>query len=101
MPNRVKMLKINPGKPLKLPRLDHEMPFSTAPRGKLTTDYEALIVVASAKPLDYAKLAAEVGTTADESIKRAEPVATLFEALANAQVPLTLTVVPYQIVPKS
>ena len=95
-----RVLKINPGKPLKLPRPTEEK-FRSGPRPGLTTDYEALVVIASAKPLDYTKLAPEVGTTPEESLKRAIPIAELFEALANTQVPLTLTVVPYQIVPKS
>jgi hypothetical protein len=93
-------LRIAAGKALTLPR-PFEEKFRSSPRDGLTTDYEALIIVATAKPLDAAKLAPEVAPTPEESMQRAIPVARLFEALANAQMPLTLTVVPYQIVPKS
>jgi hypothetical protein len=93
-------LAVAAGQPLILPRRG-EVPFMSEPRPGLNTDFEALIVVASAKPLDYDGLAEEVAATAEESLQRAKPVGELFEALAKIQTPLTLAVVPYQIIPKT
>lgn len=92
-------LPVADGRPLQLPRRG-DAPFATEPRPGLTTDFEALIVVASAKPLDYDGIAQEVAPTAEESMQRARPVGELFAALAKIETPLSLTVVPYQIVPK-
>jgi hypothetical protein len=92
-------LPVAAGRELALPRRG-DAEFTTEPRPGLTTDFEALIVVASPKPLEYDGLAQEVGATVEESMQRARPVGELFAALAKLQTPLTLTVVPYQIVPK-
>lgn len=92
-------LRLAAGQPLTLPRHD-EPDLTTEPRPHLSTDFEALIVVASEKPLDYAKMADEPANTLDETMKRAKPVEDLFAALAKVTAPITLTVVPYQIVAK-
>jgi hypothetical protein len=92
-------LPVAAGRALALPRRG-EPEFTTEPRPGLTTDFEALIVVASARPLDYDGLAQEVAPTVEESMQRARPVGELFAALAKLQTPLTLAVVPYQIVAK-
>jgi hypothetical protein len=92
-------LAMRAGQPLALPRRG-EPPFMTEPRPGLSTDFEALVVVASPQPLDYDGLAQEVAPTVEESMQRAKPVGELFAALAKLQSPLALAVVPYQIVPK-
>jgi methyl coenzyme M reductase beta subunit len=66
-------------------------------RPGLRADVEALIVVASAEPLDAAGMVREAGTSLTETERRSRPVGELFSALAKQKLALRIVVAPYEI----
>jgi hypothetical protein len=86
-----------PGHALTLPRKGEE-PFASSLRPGVSADVEALIVVASSRPLDYDRIAQEPAPTVEESLKRAVPIADVFDALSKLPGNISVSIVPYQLV---
>ena len=88
-----------PNKPVTLPRLG-EQPFASALRDGVAADFEGLIIVASGQPLDFDRIAMEPGATVEESMRRAVPIQSVFDALAKLPGSISVSIVPYQLVAK-
>ena len=96
---KVKDLIVFAGERVSLPRSgDAYQDFWSAPLPGHVENHEAIIVVASNKPLDFASIGASVGSSATETMKHAIRTRNLLDSLGGLDLSqATLVVLPYRV----
>jgi hypothetical protein len=92
-------VSIGPGKSADLPRSD-EGEIGSELRPGTVADFESLIIVASAQPLNWDKIANEPGKTYADTNAQGRSAQEVFEALAQLPGRFSVNIVPYQVVAK-
>ena len=96
---KVKNLIVPAGGRVSLPRRDDEyQDFWSAPLPGHSENHEAIIVVASIEPLDFASIGASIGSSTTETMSTAIPAGSFFDALGDLDLSqATLLVLPYRV----